>query len=353
MREKSLNWHYRSRNEGLIAFSNRQYYNNDLFTFPQPEQVSGVQMRFVSDGRYDYGKSRTNRREAEMLVEELVRRLRDPAQPRRSYGLVTFSQPQQTMVENLLDEARRKHPEIEVHFGENAPIEGEPIFVKNLESVQGDERDVIMFSICYGPNEAGKVSMNFGPLNRDGGHRRLNVAVTRAKFELLVFSSLKADHIDLTRTRAVGVRDLKYFLDFAERGRKALLAITTADGDVEPESEFERQVASYIKSVGFDVHLQVGCSNYRIDIGVIDPKRPGRYMLGVECDGATYHSAATARDRDKLRQAILEGLGWKLYRIWSTDWWGNPAQEKARLLAELKSLAGADPVRPRSSDERQ
>ncbi len=343
VRHKRLQWHYRSRHEGLIAFSNRQYYENDLLTFPSPESGhGGVRFRHLPEARYDKGKSRTNPGEAAALVEELVKRLLANDGPGRSFGVVTFSQAQQQLVENLLDGERRKHPEIEIHFGDEPPVEGEPVFVKNLENVQGDERDIILFSICYGPDESGKISMNFGPLNRDGGERRLNVAITRAKHEVLVFSGLRADQIDLTHTRARGVRDLKHFLDYAERGPKALAAATTASAAVEADSEFERMVADRIRQAGYEVHHQVGCSGYRIDLAVVDPSAPGRYLLGIECDGATYHRAATARDRDKLRQLILESLGWTLHRIWSTDWWHDAPKETQRLLDRLKALQATD-----------
>lgn len=338
LRHKRLQWHYRSRHEGLITFSNRQYYENDLLTFPSPEiEHEGVRFRYLPNARYDKGKSRTNRQEAEALVQELVSRLRNPSLPLRSYGVVTFSQAQQVLVQNLLDEERRKYPEIETHFGDEPPVEGESVFVKNLENVQGDERDVIFFSICYGLDEAGKLSMNFGPLNRDGGERRLNVAATRAKHEMFVFSGLSGDQIDLTRTRARGVKDLKYFLEYAERGPRALIAATSSPTHAEADSEFERMVADRIRSAGYDVHHQVGCSGYRIDLAVVDSKSPGRYLLGVECDGATYHRAATARDRDKLRQAVLEGLGWTLHRIWSTDWWHNANSEMEKLLTAISA----------------
>lgn len=338
LRPKRLLWHYRSRHEGLITFSNRQYYENNLLTFPSPETGhGGVRFKHLPGARYDKGKSRTNRGEAVALVDDLVARLLKKDEPKRSYGVVTFSQAQQKLVEDLLDQKRREHPELERHFGDEPPVEGEPVFVKNLESVQGDERDVILFSICYGPDETGKVSMNFGPLNRDGGERRLNVAVTRAKHEVLVYSGLRADQIDLTRTRAKGVRDLKYFLDYADRGPKALAAATSTSGEAEADSEFEKMVADRIRKAGYDVHHQIGCSGYRVDLAIVDPSRPGRYLLGVECDGATYHRAATARDRDKLRQLILEGLGWKLHRVWSTDWWHDPEAEMAKLNSTIEA----------------
>ena len=342
LRHKRLNWHYRSRHESLIAFSNRQYYENKLLTFPSPDtEHGGVRFRYLPAARYDKGRSRTNRDEAVALVAELVSRLRNKRLPRRSYGVVTFSQAQQTLIENLLDEERRKFPEIEHHFGDDPPVEGEPVFVKNLENVQGDDRDVIFFSICYGLDETGKLSMNFGPLNRDGGERRLNVAVTRAKHEVLVFSGLRGDQIDLTRTRARGVRDFKHFLEYAERGYQALIAATSSSHDAEADSEFERMVATRMRDAGYDVHHQVGCSGYRIDLAVVDPDAPGRYLLGVECDGATYHRAATVRDRDKLRQAVLEDLGWTLHRIWSTDWWHNANSEMEKLLAAITSAIEA------------
>jgi len=342
LRHKRLRWHYRSRHEGLITFSNRQYYDNDLLTFPSPErEIGGVRFHHIPDARYDKGKSRTNRKEAETLVRELVLRLRDPSISPRSFGVVTFSQAQQALIENLLDEERRKYPEIECHFGDDPPVEGEPVFVKNLENVQGDERDVILFSICYGMDEAGKISMNFGPLNREGGERRLNVAVTRAKHEVIVFSGLRGEQIDLTRTQRRGVKDLKYFLEYAEGGPIALISATNGASLEDVDSEFERMVANRIRKAGYDVHHQVGCSGYRIDLAVVDPSASGKYLLGIECDGATYHRAATARDRDKLRQAILEGLGWKLYRIWSTDWWHNADTEMSKLLGFISIITRA------------
>lgn len=241
------------------------------------------------------------------------------------------------MVENFLDSARREKPELDRFFGEDIP---EKVFVKNLENVQGDERDVILFSICYGPDAQGRVAMNFGPLNRQGGERRLNVAVTRARRELVVFSSLRADQIDLSRSRARGVQDLKTFLDFAARGASALSSVNTPGGD-DFESPFEAEVATALRNVGWIVRAQVGCSGYRIDLAVVDPERPGRYLLGVECDGASYHRARTARDRDRLREEVLRGLGWTLHRVWSTDWWENPEAQVRSLNERLQVLAGS------------
>ena len=315
--ERHLNWHYRSRHESLIAFSNYHYYGNRLLTFPSPHQELGVSFRPVA-GEYDKGKTRTNKAEAKAVVDEVLRRLRDPKLSGFSIGIVTFSLAQQLLVDDLLEEVRRKNPEIEPYFSDSAI---EPLFVKNLENVQGDERDVILFSICYGPDASGRVSMNFGPLNRDGGERRLNVAITRARQEVIVFSTLRAEQIDLSRTRAQGVADLKCFLDYAERGTAAITERRSNRPDSECESPFEEQVCDALRNKGYIVHPQVGCSGYRIDLAIVDPDKPGSYLLGIECDGANYHRSKTARDRDKLRESILRGLGWNLHRVWSTDWW--------------------------------
>jgi very-short-patch-repair endonuclease len=325
--ERHLNWHYRSRHESLIAFSNYHYYGNRLFTFPSPHQELGVSFHHVT-GEYDKGKSRTNRAEAIEVVNEVLRRLLDPQQAKLSIGIVTFSQAQQMLIDDLLEEARRQNPEIEPYFADGA---NEPVFIKNLENVQGDERDVILFSICYGPDAAGRVSMNFGPMNRDGGERRLNVAITRARQEVIVFSTLRAEHIDLSKTRSQGVADLKCFLDYAERGPVAITERRSSEAEGECESPFEIQICDALRDKGYTVHPQVGCSGYRIDLAIVDPERPGRYLLGIECDGANYHRSKTARDRDKLRESILIGLGWTIHRVWSTDWWERPVEELARI----------------------
>ncbi len=324
-----LRWHYRSRHESLITFSNFHYYENNLLTFPSPHQQPAVTLRHV-DGLYDKGKSRTNRAEAEAVVHEIITRLEDPSRSHDSIGVVTFNLAQQRLIEDLLEEARLQHPEIERYFAGSAD-DIEPVFVKNLENVQGDERDVILFSICYGPDAQGRVSLNFGPLNRDGGERRLNVAVTRARKEALVFSTVRAEQIDLTKTRSRGVADLKTFLEYAERGPIAIAARRQCDPEAECESPFEQEVYDALCSKGYKVHPQVGCSGYRIDLAVVDPDEPGRYLLGIECDGANYHRAKTARDRDRLRESVLRDLGWQLHRIWSTDWWEKPKHEVERM----------------------
>ncbi|PPU54178.1 hypothetical protein XacyCFBP1159_22260, partial [Xanthomonas arboricola pv. corylina] len=218
---RNLNWHYRSRHESLIAFSNHAYYDGGLVTFPSPvTNDRAVSLQPVS-GTYQKGGTRTNPAEAKALVADVVARLTAPGfrESGLTIGVVTFNAEQQKLIEDLLDEARRQDPRLEPYFAES---ELEPLFVKNLESVQGDERDLIYFSITYGPDPAGQLAMNFGPLNRQGGERRLNVAITRARHELRVFASFHAEQMDLARTQAIGVRDLKHFLEFAERGARAL-----------------------------------------------------------------------------------------------------------------------------------
>lgn len=346
-----LKWHYRSRHESLIAFSNHHYYRDSLYTFPSPFDRSdqlGVTFRHVPDGVYDRGGSRTNRIEAERVVDEVVRHLAASGEP-DSIGIVTFNQAQQTLIEDLLDARRRERPELDRFFRSDAV---EPVFVKNLENVQGDERDTIIFSVGYGPDQLGRPSMNFGPLNQDGGERRLNVAITRAKKRLVVFSSLKSDQIDLRRTRAVGVAHFKTFLDYADRGPRAIAEAIERKGTNDFESGFEHAVCRALTDKGWSVDTQVGCAGYRIDLAVRDPDLPGRYLIGIECDGAAYHSGKTARDRDRLRQSVLEGLGWRIARVWSTDWLINSDRCTGMLEQAIRDAQAAPRPAAASSQAR-
>jgi very-short-patch-repair endonuclease len=333
----NLAWHYRSRHESLIAFSNHRYYGGELVTFPSPvTDDKAVNFQYIREGVYEKGGARTNKIEARALVADLVSRLKSPSfrDSRMTIGVVTFNSEQQRLIEDLLDEERRQDPSIESFFAESLL---EPVFVKNLESVQGDERDIMYFSLTYGPTASGAVSMNFGPMNKQGGERRLNVAITRARQELRVFSSLRPEQMDLSRTQAHGVRDLKHFMEFAERGSRALGEATAGSlGDF--ESPFEEFAARALTDKGWQVHTQVGVSAFRIDLGVVDDEAPGTYLAGVECDGATYHRSATARDRDKLREQVLRGLGWDIVRIWSTDWWVDAAGTAERVDTQLRTL---------------
>lgn len=349
VRHWRLTGHYRSRHESLIAFSNHAYYENQLVTYPSADTRSSVVSLRRVDGVYGKGRTRTNPIEAQAVVGEVLRRLQDPKLSKLSLGIVTLNAEQQRLIENLLDEARRRHPEIDRFFSDASE---EPVFVKNLETVQGDQRDVILLGIGYGPTEPGSrsMSMNFGPLNRGGGERRWNVAITRATTELIVFASFDASMVDLSRTQARAVRDLKHYLDFAERGPMALAEAIHSAFDDRYDSDFEAEVADALRARGWVVKTQVGVSRYRIDLGVVHPDAPGRFLAGVECDGAMYHSLPSARDRDRVRHAVLERLGWRLLRIWSTDFFVDPDRVMNDVHAQLERRLFADRERPKSDE---
>ncbi len=351
VRNFRLTGHYRSRHESLIAFSNHRYYESELVTYPSAvTRESAVSHRRV-EGLYQGGGNAVNVPEAQAVVAEIVERLSDPLRCEQSLGVVTFSSRQQDQVENLLDDARRAHPDLERFFGDEAE---EPVFVKNLETVQGDERDVILLSVGYGPSEPGArtMAMRFGPLNNAGGERRLNVAITRSREEMVVFSSFDSSMIDLGRTSAVGIRHLKEFIEYAERGPVALPeALSGEHGPDRFESPFEEAIAAALRARGWEVRTQVGVSRFRIDLGVVHPDFPGRYLVGVECDGASYHRSPSARDRDRVRQDVLENLGWTLRRVWSTDFFTAPEAAVAALHASLEEALEADRVREREKAE--
>lgn len=340
-----LTGHYRSRHETLIAFSNSHYYENALTTFPSAEtKQSAVTLRRV-DGVYAKGRGQTNSIEAQAVVDEVVKRLQGMlnGEDELSIGIVTINSQQQRLVEDFMDEARRRNPDLERFFV--ATDDYDPIFVKNLESVQGDERDIIMLSLTYGPTEKGgrTMSMNFGPLNKQGGERRLNVAVTRATTEVVVFSSFDSGMVDLSRTQATAVEHLKNYLEFAERGPVALAEYSSANYGVDQfDSEFEMSVAMKLRDKGWKVQTQVGVSKFRVDLGIIHPDHPGEYLAGVECDGATYHGSPSARDRDRVRQVILENLGWRILRLWSTDYFQDSEYAMRKLHERLEVLLAAD-----------
>ena len=339
--QHDLNFHYRSRREDLIAFSNQKYYDNRLITFPAPDAAKRGVSLVRPAGFYARGGARHNEGEAKAIVAEIVRRLThvDDKIRKLSIGVVTFNTEQQTLIEDLLDKARSEDPGMEWAFNNDNGVD--PVFVKNLETVQGDERDVILFSVTYGPDRNRHTTMNFGPLNRQGGERRLNVAMTRGRAEMMVFSTLDPNQIDLSRTSARAVADLKHFLEYAERGPSVLGALPTGSlGDF--ESPFESAVARELRAKGWQAQPQIGVSKFRIDLGITHPDEPGRYLAGVECDGAMYHSSAVAKERDKVRQAVLEGLGWTLFRVWSTSWWVNKPDEIRDLHEKLKEHLEAD-----------
>ncbi len=331
MKERHLLWHYRSKHESLIAFSNSMYYDNRLCTFPSPDSLESKVRLIPVDGVYDRGFTKRNKKEAEALVKEVIRRLSDPVLSRSSMGVVTFSGAQQEDVERLLTK------EIAAHKLESAAYEREePIFVKNLENVQGDERDVILFSVCYGPDKTGRVSLNFGPLNQAGGWRRLNVAVSRAREEMLIFSTMSSGMIDLHKTSSKGVAGLKAFLEFAERGRTTL---AVKSSQVKSGAGIGKFIAAEIASYGYECRADVGASDFKIDVAVVDPKNKHRFILAVVCDGT---NAFSVKDRNLLQVLSLRRGNWNVVRVNSVSYFNNPKRETKRIKDVLDRLTGAE-----------
>ena len=348
---RMLRWHYRSRHESLITVSNVEFYDNRLQLFPSPDaerEEVGLAYHHLPDTIYGRGGSRSNPKEAKIVAEKVMEHAR--SRPDFTLGVATFSTAQMQAVQDQLELLRREDPSCEQTFF-NAHLE-EPFFVKNLENVQGDERDVIFISIGYGRNAKRELEMKFGPLNQDGGEKRLNVLITRARRRCEVFTNLTADDIDLSKTNARGVVVLKHYLKYAETGKFDIPELTGKP----PDSPFEEEVANVLRSrCGYEIDHQIGTAGYFIDLAVKDPKRPGRYLLGIECDGATYHSAQSARDRDRLRQQVLEGLGWRIHRIWSTNWFINPDRElrkAAEAIEAAKVHIAFPPVSAPENDHR-
>ncbi len=322
--KRRLTWHYRSQHESLIAFSNRNFYNQELLTFPAPDTGTSERgLQFIPVPGVYQGKG-INPIEARAVADAVCDHAR--RFPNLSLGVGTFNMNQQQLIQDEIDSRRREDPSIEPFFARSGE---DRFFVKNLENIQGDDRDVIFISIGYGPDEAGKIRYNFGPVNGANGWRRLNVILTRAKIALKVFSSMRGDQIDPTRAVSDGAKFLREFLQYAERG---MLGLPTYDHDAAFESPFEQSVFETLTSAGLNLVPQVGQAGYRIDFGVLDPEFQGRFLAGIECDGATYHGATTARDRDRLRQQVLENLGWRLCRIWSVDWYHNRKSQIERVM---------------------
>lgn len=322
---RMLSWHYRSKHQSLIAVSNREFYENKLFIVPSPfDAVAGMGLKFnlMKDTAYDRGGTRTNPKEAKAVAEAVIRHAR--LHPEQSLGVATFSVSQRQAILKELELLRRATPDVEEFFGAGS---AEPFFVKNLENIQGDERDVIFISVGYGKTEQGYLAHSFGPLTGDGGERRLNVLISRAKLRCEVFCNFTGADIDLERTRARGVTALKLFLTFAETGHFGLGEVTGQDFD----SEFEVEVSERLQALGYDVKRQIGASGFRVDLAISDPEKPGRFVLGIECDGAQFHSSRSARDRDRLRQQVLEAHGWIIHRVWSADWYLRPQAELKKI----------------------
>ena len=257
--------------------------------------------------------------------------------------MVTFNQAQQLLILDLLETAQGENPDLERALQVDGP---DGVFVKNLENVQGDERDVVIFSVGYGPDPSGRISMNFGPLNKDGGERRLNVAITRARYEVIVFASLRADQIDPARTSAQGVLDLRAFLSFAQRGSSGAQGAALGAVGARERDALVHAIADALTARGHAVEVDVGASDVRVDLAVLDPRQgngegPTRYLLGIETDGLNYARAATTRDRDRLRNEVLRRLGWTLHRVWAVDWWREPEVQLTAIEAALKKARGS------------
>ncbi len=327
--EKHLNWHYRSKHESLIAFSNIMYYSGRLCTFPSPDAMdSRVKLHFVPNGVYERGAAKVNRLEAEELVNAVIARLKDPAKRRSSLGVVTFSTPQQVYIEKLLSKRITA-----MGLEEAAYEREEPLFIKNLENVQGDERDVIMFSVCYGPDAAGRISLNFGPLNQLGGWRRLNVAVSRAREEMIIFSSMRYSMIDLSRTTSRGVAGLKAFLEFAEKGRTTIAQ--PSDEMIINRNGIGKYVAAELAPYGYECRTDVGVSDFKIDVAVVDPKNKHNFILAILCDGTTEFSV---KDRSVMQVQTLKRNNWNVIKLYSINFFNNPKREIKKIKEYLDKL---------------
>ena len=332
--ERTLLWHYRSRHEHLIAFSNAKIYKNNLITFPSNvDKVpdNGVEYVYVRDGFYDRGGKKGNIIEAKRVAEIVFEHFKK--HPNRSIGVIAFGEVQQQAIDTAIRKMRMENQMFESFFNEDKE---EPFFVKNLENVQGDERDTIIFSIGYAKDVNGVFRMNFGPLNKSGGERRLNVAITRAKYNVKLVGSILPTDINIDKITSDGPKLLRAYIDFALNGVASLSREITESDIVEHDSPFEKAVYNFLDRKGYKLGTQVGCSGYRIDMAIKHPTLSGQYVLGIECDGAAYHSARTARERDRLRQDVLEQMGWKIYRIWSTDWIKDPVTEGEKLIEAVE-----------------
>jgi very-short-patch-repair endonuclease len=300
-----------------------------MLTFPSVNDRERRVRLIKVNGFFDRGKGRVNEGEAIAIIEEIKRRYKNPELTSQTIGVVTFNISQQTLIEDMLQEEYQK----DAAFDQWANVGEEPLFVKNLENVQGDERDIILFSVAFGPDEAGKLSLNFGPLNKEGGWKRLNVAVSRARLEMVVFTIMTADMIDLKRTKSKGVESLKNFLEFAEKGR---LQGEYIEMHVQKNQGIMEHICQKIADAGFKYQKFVGHSNFKIDIAVINPYNEEEYLLGIMLDGEAYKQSTNTKDREIAQLSVLQGLGWKIHRIWTMDWWDNRDKELTKLLQLLE-----------------
>jgi very-short-patch-repair endonuclease len=344
--ERMLRWHYRSRHQSLIAVSNQQFYEGKLFIVPSPytsEAGVGLRLHHLPEAIYDRGDTRTNPKEAKAVALAVLAHAQNTL--KLTLGIATFSTAQRRAILDELELLRRQHPETEGFFADHP---AEPFFVKSLENIQGDERDVIYISVGYGRDAQRHMTMNFGPVSNEGGERRLNVLISRAKSRCEVFTSITDEDIDTDRAKGKGTFALKLFLNYARTGR---LTLKTEERDSK-QSVFEQEVAQALRARGYDLHTDVGLAGFFVDIAIANPDEPGRYILGIECDGQSYRDARSARDRDRLRESVLRDKGWQVYRIWSSDWLHRPEAELEKLVGAIeraKSESGNSEPSPKSS----
>lgn len=335
---RRLKWHYRSRYEELIAFSNNHFYDNDLVTFPEglsKRESCGVKYQYV-DGIFDR-TSKTNLEEARKVVEIVFSNIINF--PNRSMGVVAFSVSQQLLIEKLILNERKNNPSLEYYFRSDKE---EPFFVKNLETVQGDERDTIIFSIAYAKDESGKLLLNFGPLNKLGGERRLNVAITRSKVLLVLVASINYFDIDLSRTTSLGTKLLYEYLKYAS-SNQSLNLLKESGSSFQDSDMVIDEIKEFITDLGYEVEQNVGKSLNRIDLAIKE-KGSNDYILAIECDGNNYNMLKDTSDRDRLRPKVLKNLGWRLYRMWSIDWYLDKVSEKERLLKVLSKSSNSKEI---------
>lgn len=340
-----LQWHYRSTHESLIAFSNSHFYGNHMFTFPSANDRERHVTAVHVDGIY---KNSTNVKEAEAVVAEIVQRFHDPKRKNQSVGVVTFNVKQQALIENLLAKQFQNDPALDAwaNAGED------PLFVKNLENVQGDERDIILFSITYGPDEKGRISMNFGPINKNGGGKRLNVAFSRSRIEMKIFASLSSSDIKVTENSPEGLIAFRDFLYYAE-GHGLPGAATQKGGKEAEGAGILQSVCRIIRENGFQCEPMVGHSDFHVDLAVIDPYEPTKYLMGILLDGDGYRKTRNTRDREVAQISVLRNLGWTLHRIWTIDWWDNRDREIQRLLTKLNTLKAEAEKRNRTAESEE
>ncbi|MCP4760137.1 MAG: DUF4011 domain-containing protein [archaeon] len=346
-----LNYHYRSKKEGLIAFSNYHFYENNLSTFPDTlrkgemksdstdiDSLPAIEFNYVKEGVYDKGRTRKNKIEAQMVAEHIIEHYQNNVKNKTSYslGVVAFSEAQQTAILNALEKLYKQNPDLEITIGE---YQDEPLFIKNLENVQGDERDVIMFSIGYGKTKDGKMSLNFGPLNKTGGDRRLNVAITRARYHIKLFCSFLPSEVNLEKTQSAGVHRLIEYLEFARVGVFTKISSEEAINMNLPPSALEISVKKAIENLGYEVDEKIGSSKFQIDLAIVHPDDPSHYILAIECDGGSYYRTKCARDRDRAREQVLKSLGWNFIHIWSPEWFSDSEsiiKEIDKLIKKVK-----------------